>query len=344
MKPGPALVALGMCALSALTAAPTLSAGAPRPAPIKAAYFYSYMSQGHLDSLAAAGFNRAIIKCISDSLGTRGAAEIKSFMERGRELGIEIAPEWSLQARARLNALPTSRRYTWDDGHVEADVGCPLDSPFWCSALLDRASEVLAAVPAARRLVVDLEIYTGSRHHYDAGPCRCSTCLGEFARSGRGGNPGDSSALEAFEEDRLTHILAVLLGEFAKEHPGIELGVFDLDFDSFVHRAMARALVQANVPTVDYTERTYSRGGAEIAAARAALGPRVPLIVGLYLKRFTPGALADSVQSVVRRADGYFIFSTYSLWQDPKRLAGAYTLAGPPSQYWTALRRANGVR
>ena len=172
MKPCPTVVALGACVLSALAAAPTLSAGAPRPSPVKAAYFYSYMSLGHLDSLAAAGFNRAIIKCISDSLGTRGAVEIRGFMERGRELGVEIAPDWSLQARSRLNALPTKRRYTWDHGHVEADVGCPLDSLFWRSTLLDRTNELLAAVPAAKQLVVDLEIYTGSRHHYDAGPCR----------------------------------------------------------------------------------------------------------------------------------------------------------------------------
>jgi len=67
-------------------------------------------------------------------------------------------------------------------------------------------------------------------------------------------------------------------------------------------------------------------------------------VVGLYLKRFAPGALADSVRSVLRRADGYFIFSTYSLWQEPKRLTATYTLAGPPAQYWTALRRANGAR
>src|SRR5207244_59589 len=116
------------------------SAGAPASgAPVRASYFYSYMDADHIDSLAGAGFNRAVIKCIQDSLGTRGATELRGFLSRAAGLGIEVVPEWSLQATSRLAALPTTRRYTWG-GTVENNVGCPLDSSFWRSALRDRAA------------------------------------------------------------------------------------------------------------------------------------------------------------------------------------------------------------
>src|SRR5262249_22048349 len=155
-----------------------------------------------------------------------------------------LVPEWSLQAPSRLAALPTSRRYTWGST-VEPDVGCPADSLFWRSTLRDRALELLSAFPALRHLALDLEIYTGSRHHYDAGPCQCAACLAEFAARPAGA-PAD---LEGFQEQRLTAILEALLRELATLRPGFALDVFDLDFDSFVHRAMVKALVGAGLPT-----------------------------------------------------------------------------------------------
>ena len=165
-----------LLAASALLPPMTVVAAAvPSVAPIRAAYFYDYMPLSHLDSLAAVGMNRAVIKWIADSLGARGTAKLRSFMGRGASLGVEIAPCFAFNAPTRLRALPTTRRYTWGaGGTVESRVACPLDSSFWRSGLLDRANEILAASPRVSRLVVDLEIYSGSRHHYDAGPCRCT--------------------------------------------------------------------------------------------------------------------------------------------------------------------------
>lgn len=314
----------------------------PTPArsePIRASYFYSYMDANHLDALAGAGFNRAVIKCISDSLGARGTTELRRFFERAPGLGVEVVPEWSLQARARLGVLPTTRRYTWGGGTVENDVGCPVDSLFWRSVLRDRAGEVLATFPAVQRLAVDLEIYTGSRHHYDL-PCRCPACLDEFA-SRAAGAPQD---LEAFEEERVADILAALLGELAATRPGLEVGFFDLDFDSFVHRAMVRALARIGLPTANYSERTYSLGAAAIPAARGpldSLGLRAPLVCGLKLKSHTPQNIKGDVNAVLAGAEGYFIFTSYSLWLDPARLTGEYVLSGSQADYWSALRTAN---
>src|SRR5439155_25696397 len=70
---------LGLLALAALLG----SAPPARSAPVRAAYFYDYMSVDHLDSLARAGFGRALIHWITDSLGTRGAAELAAWSNRG---------------------------------------------------------------------------------------------------------------------------------------------------------------------------------------------------------------------------------------------------------------------
>src|SRR5207249_3897497 len=154
---------LGLLALAALLG----SAPPARSAPVRAAYFYDYMSVDHLDSLARAGFGRALIHWITDSLGTRGAAELAAWSNRGATLGVEIEPDWPRQARAGLAARPAARRYTWGTAaHVESDVACPLDSAYWRSALLDRAEEFLHARPDLKRLAVDLELYgASSRHH-----------------------------------------------------------------------------------------------------------------------------------------------------------------------------------
>jgi hypothetical protein len=139
-------------------------------------------------------------------------------------------------------------------------------------------------------------------------------------------------------------MLTSLLTGFAAAHPGVEIGIFDLDFDSFVHRAVAVALMRAQVPTVDYTERTYARGAGGVQEARAALdaiGVSAPVVGGLWLQRVPPESLGVALQSASKGAAGYFVFTTYSLWLEPGKLKGPYTLLGPQSRYWSAFRRAN---
>lgn len=338
--------ALGSLATLAALLGPTAAGAA---GPVRAAYFYNYMSADHLDSLRAAGFNRAVIHWITDSLGTAGTGELARFATRGAAIGVEVAPEFAVQARARLAGRPAARRYTWGAAaHVESDVACPLDSLYWRSALLDRANEYLAARGDLTRLVVDLELYgSSSRHHYDAGPCLCASCLAEYA-NGRpldGRDPSQLAGLTSFEEARLTHILSGLLAEFAAAHPGVEIGAFDLDFNSFAHRAFARGLAAAAVPSADYAESTYSAGGACLPRLRARLDglglKAAPLIGGIWLKRFTPEALGPAIRSITDLAPGYFVFTTFSLWQDPAKLSGPYTLLGSRADYWQALARAN---
>ena len=338
------IAVLAMLALPAGTSAPA-GAGVTRTA-----YLYDYMPADHLDSLAAAGFDRALIHALPDSLDAAGGARLRLVVDRGLASGVEVVPEWLLQQRSRLAVRPAARRYTWGRGTVEPSAACPLDSAYLRSALLDRAEETLAADGRIRRLAVDLELLGAGRHHYDAGPCRCATCVAEYAH-GRaellGGDPTRLSGLLPHEEARLARIFGGLLGEFAARHPGVELGVLDLDLTSFVHRALARALARSGVPTADYTERSYATGARSLANARAQLArlglARASLHGGLWLKRYSPAALVGAIRDMRPAADGYFVLTTYSLWQAPARLDGPYLLQAPAAEYWRALREANAT-
>jgi hypothetical protein len=333
-----------LAALALLWAAPA-AGDAP---PIRAAYFYHYMDASHLDTLAARGFGRAVIHWIPDTLQARGVRELGSFVKRGAELGVDVVPKWLLQSPARLAARPVARRYRWGGGNVESSIPCPGDSLYWRSALLDRAAEFLEADSGVTRLAIDLELYHAKRHHYDAGPCRCAACITEY-RGGRAGSGTAPStfALMGWQEARLERMLTGILAEFSTRFPGVELGVFDLDLDSFVHRALARALTRTKVPTADYCERSYSTAGVPLPSARARLNAlglsNAPLLGGLWLQRFAPRDLAKAVRSVVTASDGYFVFTSYSLWDDPARLKGPYTLLGSRAAYWAALTAANRI-
>jgi hypothetical protein len=315
--------------------------------PVRAAYFYHYMGAAHLDDLASHGFARAVIHWIPDSLGLAGARELDAFAARGHELNVQVVPQWALQNESRLAARPASRRYVWGRQSAEPDVPCPNDSLYWRSALLDRADEFLGGRPGLTAVALDLELYRGHRHRYDAGPCRCDSCLAEFYA---GRTPSDRAApsdpdLMGWEESHLQRVLTGILREFAARHPGIEIAVFDLDFSSFVHRALGRALAASGVPTSDYCEASYAAAGDALPAARAALDAlglqRAPLIGGLWLKCFSPRAIGGAVRSVETKGQGYFIFTTYSLWHNPLRLQGPYTLPASQAEYWSAIAEAN---
>jgi hypothetical protein len=329
-----------------LALALAILAAHPAVAGTRAAYFYHYMDPSHLDRLAEARFDTAVIHWISDTLGVRGTRDLQAFVAKGRATGIEVIPQWILQQPSRLAVSPADRRYTWGRGVMEPDTPCPLDSAYWRSALLDRAEEMFAAAPGIRRIAVDLEFWKGGRVHWDGGACRCRHCVAEYR--GKSPAPRDArrlSGLLAWEEAALERRLVPLLRVFAERHPGVEMGFFDLDLDLFAHRAVGRALRRAGVPTADWSERTYGSGRASVPAARArldALGLKdTPLYGGLWLKRFTPQQLPAAISGVRESADGWWAFTTFSLWLEPAKLTGPYTLPGTQEQYWRALREAN---
>lgn len=330
------LAAIALCACTATAV----------HAKTRAAYFYHYMEPGHLDRLAGVRFDTAIIHWIGDSLGTRGQRELAAFMDRGRTVGVTVVPQWSLQQPGRFVVSPDSRRYTWGNGRIERSIPCPLDTAYWRSALIDRADEMLAAAPRARRLAVDLEFWVGGRHHWDAGACRCPHCVEEYRAGVRVSSDARRlSGLMGWQEAELERRLVPLLQGFALRHPGVELGVFDLDYVSFAHRAFGRALARTRVPTASWCEKSYSEGASPLGSARRrldALGLQgAPLYGGLWLQRFRPDALTSNARAIRAASDGWWVFTTYSLWNDPSKLTGPYTLPRPADDYWKALQEAN---
>ncbi len=344
---GPGRLLAALCSLVAASPL-TTDAIAASVRPVRAAYFYGAMPASHIDSLARAGFDRALVKFSADSLDSAATSQIRGFAVAAKRTGVTLVPSFNLQSRARLGSLRSSRRYTWGTQlKMEPDVACPLDSAYWRSALLDHAEEFLGTAPDIHGLLLDLELYAGSLHHYDRGPCRCSACLAEYAGTA---SPADLATrdlpgLHAWEETRLAQILTPLLAELAGRHPGLELGVFDLDFDSFVHRALARALARSGMATMDYCEKTYAVGTSPVPAVRGrltALGlGRAPIVGGLWLQKWAPRRLESGVAAMSSRAQGYFIFTSFSLWFNSARLTGPYTIPGSQADYWGALSRAN---
>ena len=239
---------------------------------------------------------------------------------------------------------------SWTASPAVAGGNNPALTPFTVGGSLSAAgtnSEMLAAAPGTRRIAVDLEMWTGGRHHWDAGACRCPHCVREYRGGAKGKvDPTRLTGLLAWEEAALERRLVPLLRTFSQRHPGVELGVFDLDLEAFPHRALARALARTAVPTADWTECTYSTGSpSDVVQARRrlkALGlSKTPIHAGLWLKRFRPNGLPRIARNLRASADGWFVFTTYSLWLDPSQLQGPYVLPAAPASYWSSLREAN---
>ena len=69
--------------------------------------------------------------------------------------------------------------------------------------------------------------------------------------------------------------------------------------------------------------------------------PEVPIVGGLWLRHYPPDEIGDALASILSEAEGFFIFSTYSLWEpDPAKRVDAWALQGSQADYWQALRDA----
>jgi hypothetical protein len=56
---------------------------------------------------------------------------------------------------------------------------------------------------------------------------------------------------------------------------------------------------------------------------------------------YPPRDVISALRSIEERADGYFVFTPFSLWLEPSKLYGPCTLQGAPADYWQALRETN---
>jgi hypothetical protein len=338
---GPALLAWllppAMLALAPVTGYPQ----------VRAAYCYDYMPVDHVDSLAGRGFNRAVVHLIPPALDAEERGRLRAWVRRGALFGVEVVPQWLFQSRQRMLELRTSRRYAWQGGTPDPALPCPLDAAYWRDALMARTAEAMDAEPSTRSVALDLELYDGGRKYYDAGPCRCAECIREYVRAGGSASSlgGRDGGLARFQEQRLERQLSTLLRAMRTRWPRLEVGVFDLDLDSFVHRALARALTRSGLRAIDYSEASYSMGGIPLervaARLRTAGAGAIPVVGGLWLQRFAPDDVGPALQSILARADGYFAFTTYSLWQESAKLAGPYTLPGAVADYWKAFAEVN---
>lgn len=228
----------------------------------------------HVDSLAARGFHRALVHLAHARLGAQESARLRAWIRRGALAGVEVVPQWPFQSGERMAGLPGSRRYAGQAAAPDPACPCPMDLDYWRDALVARTAEAVDAEPSLRAVALDFELHGGGRARYDA-PCRCAACVREYARAGgsRSSRRVADGPLARFQEKRLEQRLYVLLRGMRSRWPSLEVGVLDLDRGSFVHRALARALLRAHVGTIDYS--AAADGPSGVAFERPQSHPRI---------------------------------------------------------------------
>jgi hypothetical protein len=239
---------------------------------------------------------------------------------------------------------------------VHPDIPCPADTAYWCG-LLEEMVLPMAHIPGRPpRIALDLELYDGGITHYPPGPCTCTPCRLEYT-----GYTGpnrvlaepwierlplrDLEDLERAEREWLEALLVDELNAIAHATGPLELAVLDLGRSGLPNRALLGAFARLDIPVLDFTELTYARGTAvrteELTGAYADHPAQVGTIGGLWLKKWSPDALAEEAVELARREDGYWIFTSVSLAMPSSNLFGPYTLQAPAEEYWQALARAN---
>jgi len=99
-------------------------------------------------------------------------------------------------------------------------------------------------------------------------------------------------------------------------------------------------------PVLICSEAEYKEGVTPTLPARLArlkaAGLSFRYLPGLMIGRHSPRQLGLQAKRCLAAADGYWLFTTYSLWQEePQKLWGPYLIKAPRDQYWQALARAN---
>jgi len=274
--------------------------------------------------------------CIQDSLGARGTTEMTRFFAHASGFAIKVVPEWSLRRRWRVErAAHRAALHLGLHRRGQRRLVRPTRPSGGACCAIARGRGAWLIFPAVRHLAVDPRDL-----HRQPPPLRWPGHAAARAAS-RSSPRGRLAPRRISNDSKRSDWSASSTGcsaSWRRCDRGLEIDFFDLDFDSFVHRAMVRALVQTGLPTTNYCERSYAAAAAAIPRRRAhpldSLGLAAPLVCGSQLKNFDPPHLVDAMGSVAQAADGYFIFTSYSLWQAPSQLTGPYVLAGRHADYW----------
>ena len=245
----------------------------------------------------------------------------------------------------------------------------PLERKYWLGQLLCEAQYIARLSlehPHIRAFLVDVEMYAGGimwRRNSSFDDQTFQAVMKLLAADGRA-QLADSGmqveapkrydwlegqgVLEAYFEGQ-SHLVERIAVEFRKAvhtiNPRLQLGFLPYESNWF-YQGWARGLGTEDLPVLICSESEYGRGITPSARGSARrlekMGISARYLPGFHFPRWSPNQLANQAALANEQFNGYWLFTTYSLWQPkPEILWGPYLLQADRDQYVAALAAAN---
>ncbi|MGI5819579.1 MAG: hypothetical protein ACOX9R_15925 [Armatimonadota bacterium] len=322
---------------------------------LRTAYFYARPpADEKVRQLVDVGMNSMILKAAPEQA-------MPYLREAKKYDGMHVFLALNFNVNAENEGL---RQAVLADGRVER-YACPLEERFWQEHLLPGMLEraALANDPELQvdGLWIDFELYatvTGQRYYTNA--CYCDHCIAQFAAH-RGIEIPELAPEQRrpwLEEqghgDEYTQLLQERVEEYATEvreqvhamNPNLLLGFYPTPHNwSLV--GVARAFSTERLPIILWATDTYTGGGParvpdDWRAHYESLGINARYCAGMLLRCYSAKNLAANIYEASAKGDGYWLFTTYTLWTPEDEHRGDYYLAaGSAEEYWAAIERAN---
>ncbi|MFP4249958.1 MAG: hypothetical protein ACLFU7_09890 [Armatimonadota bacterium] len=322
---------------------------------LRTAYFYARPpADEKVQQLVDVGMNSMILK-----------ADIERATPYLREAKQHDGMHVFLALNFNVNAENEGfRQAVLSDGSVER-YACPLEERFWQEHLLPEMLEraELANDPELQvdGLWIDFELYatvTGQRYYTNA--CYCDYCMSEFAEHAGVElpelDPGErkpwleqqdlADAQTQYLQDRVEEYAVEVREQVHAVNPNLLLGFYPTPHNwSLV--GVARAFSTERLPIILWATDTYGGGGPnrvpdDWREHYEQMGVNARYCAGMLLRRYSAKNLAANLYHASTKSDGYWLFTTFTLWNPVEEHSGDYYLAaGTPEEYWNAIERAN---
>ncbi|UCH33452.1 MAG: hypothetical protein JSV65_12850 [Armatimonadota bacterium] len=334
---------------------------------VRGAYFGQGLGREHYQKLGDAGFNAVFVKygglgVLNPAGDTADAEHMKNAAAWARECGLRFFPVINFGGdNERRPLIGEFRPVVTSGGRTVEDTACPRDPRYWEGVVGDRGvfiAQLSGEAPIAG-LIIDPEMYGAGISTYGSGVCFCEECFQTFlrARERREAPPPAGARLDylksrglldayyGYLEDEVAALAATQRERIHAVKPDLLLGGFLLERDDFYHRGLVRGLGAPEMPVLVMPETTYGSGYTEYVPAAIArlkaLDTPFLFIGGLWISKFLPDYIGAHAYHMAVNAEGYWLFTTYSLAVPRSELRGDYAVPGEADEYWRALAEAN---
>lgn len=322
---------------------------------LRTAYFYANPpAEEKVQQLVDAGMNAMILKATPDKA-------LPFLQEAKKHEGMHTFLAVNFSINAEQEGL---RQAVLADGRVER-YACPLEERFWedhlLKGMLERAELGNDPTLQVDGLWIDFELYataTGQRYYKNA--CYCDYCMSEFAREKGIELPeldnaerrpwlveqGRAEEYTQFLQDRVQELATDVREQVHAVNPNLLLGFYPTPHD-WQLVAVARAFSTERLPIILWATDSYGGGGPDRVPddwreQYEALGINARYCAGMLLRSYSAKNLAAYIYHTSAECDGYWLFTTYTLWKPEEERTGDYYLAaGTDQEYWQAIARGN---